>query len=398
MDETVSGELQTGADVLAVLELLELCSGLGLGDLLARDLASGNLLDGVNGSLGGLCDALCGSSDGGVEETGVGVDGAGGLDLDAGGSCVSEDGEARRPLDGRLATEQRAEDSELGLVELAGERAGAGEGNDHGVAAVVGNALLTTNVLGLLSANSQLLLGLGRDAVEELVHPLGELAVLGTVGDDCEVGLGVCALGEPLDGGSVEVLGVGRLRGRGGGVSEAAVEGEAVGRVGGHVSDAGEEALVGEVDEREDLLGVDVGWSVLASSHTCTLDNRELLLKRTLVLGLANHLAEQLDKVGQVIAQELCLEDEVLARVVCVEGSSQELGFADNAQGGPPLGGLEWHWPSVALIHNTQQQMSLSTPVSSLGVPGMRSWRGPRSGRAAAGIAYLPWPPVRVSW
>jgi hypothetical protein len=32
-----------------------------------------------------------------------------------------------------------------------------------------------------------------------------------------------------------------------------------VDRVGGHVGDAGEEALVGEVDEREDLFGVDVG-------------------------------------------------------------------------------------------------------------------------------------------
>jgi len=61
---------------------------------------------------------------------------------------------------------------------------------------------------------------------------------------------------------------------------------------------------------------------------------------RTLVLGLAGNLAEELDKVGQVVAEELGLEDEVLARVVGGQGSSQELGFADDAQSGPPLGGL----------------------------------------------------------
>jgi hypothetical protein len=61
---------------------------------------------------------------------------------------------------------------------------------------------------------------------------------------------------------------------------------------------------------------------------------------RTLVLGLAGDLAEEFDEVGQVIAEELGLEDEVLARVVGGQGSSQELGFADNAQSRPPLGGL----------------------------------------------------------
>ena len=61
---------------------------------------------------------------------------------------------------------------------------------------------------------------------------------------------------------------------------------------------------------------------------------------RTLVLGLAGDLAEQLDEVGQVVAEELSLEDEVLARVVSRQGSSQKLGFTDNAQRRPSLGGL----------------------------------------------------------
>jgi hypothetical protein len=70
---------------------------------------------------------------------------------------------------------------------------------------------------------------------------------------------------------------------------------------------------------------------------------------RTLVSGLAGHLAEELDEVGQVIAEELGLEDQVLARVVGRQSSSQQLGFADNAQRRPSLSSLECHGPSVEL-------------------------------------------------
>ena len=262
VDQTVTSKLQTGADVLAVLELLELGGGLCLGDLFAGDLTGGNLLDGINGGLGGLGDSLGGSGDGGVEETGVGVDGAGGLDLGSLSSGLAELGEALRPLDGRLASKERAEDGDLGLVKLAGEGAGAGESNDHGVAAVVGDTLLTTVVLGLVGTGVGLLERGAGDVLEELANPLGELAVVGTVGDDGEVGLRVGDLGVPLNGLGVEVLGVGRGRSGGGGDTEAAVEGEAVGGLGGHVGDAGEELLVGEVDHGEHFLGVDVGCTV----------------------------------------------------------------------------------------------------------------------------------------
>jgi hypothetical protein len=61
----------------------------------------------------------------------------------------------------------------------------------------------------------------------------------------------------------------------------------------------------------------------------------------TLVLGGAGDLAEQLDEVGQVIAEELGLKDEVLARVVGVEAGAQELRLADNAQRRPSVGALE---------------------------------------------------------
>ena len=123
MDQTVAGEFETSADVLAVLELLEFGSGLCLGDFFARDLTGGNLLDSINRGLGGLGNSLGRSGDGGVEEAGVGVDGAGGLDLGALSSGLAELGETLRPLDGRFSTKQRAEDSDFRLVELAGEGA-----------------------------------------------------------------------------------------------------------------------------------------------------------------------------------------------------------------------------------------------------------------------------------
>ena len=158
-----------------------------------------------------------------------------------------------------MTAEEGSEDSNLRLVELAGEGAGAGESDDHGVTTVVRNALLTTVVLGLVLTGSRLLDGRGRDVVEELAHPLGELAVVGAVGYDGEVWLRVGDLGEVFDGVGVEVLGVGRGRSGGSGDAESAVEGKAVDGVGGHVGDAGEEALVGGIDQREDLLRVDVG-------------------------------------------------------------------------------------------------------------------------------------------
>jgi hypothetical protein len=112
------------------------------------------------------------------------------------------------------------------------------------------------------------------------------------------------------------------------------VEGKAVGGLGGHVGDAGEELLVGEVDHGEDLLGVDVGCAVSIPSPFSHFEFH------TLVLGGAGDLAEQLDKVGQVIAEELGLKHEVLARVVGVEAGAQKLRLADNAQRRPSLGSL----------------------------------------------------------
>ena len=246
---------------MTILEFLELGGGLCLSDRLAGDLTRRDLVDSIDGSSGSLSNALGRASDGGEQKTSIGIDGTGSVDLGArGGLGLAENGETRRPLNGRLATKKRAEDGDFRLVELASERAGAREGNDHSVATVMCKTLLTTVILGLLGTLAKLLEGSGRDVVEKLANPLGELAVVGTVGDNSKVRLGVCALGEVLDGLGVEVLGVRCLRGGGSRVAETTVESKAVGRVDGHFDGAADEALVGEVDQRKNLLVVNVGY------------------------------------------------------------------------------------------------------------------------------------------
>lgn len=85
----------------------------------------------------------------------------------------------------------------------------------------------------------------------------------------------------------------------------------------------------------------------------------------TLVLGGAGDLAEQLDEVGQVIAEELGLEHQVLARVVGVEAGAQELGFADNAQRRPSFGALEVR--SVSLALHSIGSLNSAYPESEVG-------------------------------
>jgi hypothetical protein len=61
---------------------------------------------------------------------------------------------------------------------------------------------------------------------------------------------------------------------------------------------------------------------------------------RTSVLGLRRDLCKKLDKVGQVIAEELGTNNQVLARVVGLESRAQELRLALYPQSRSPLGGL----------------------------------------------------------
>lgn len=121
----------------------------------------------------------------------------------------------------------------------------------------MGDALLTTVVLGLGAVERSS--WRRRDSVEELVHPLGELAGLDAIGDNSKVGLGVGRGSKVGNGVGVKVLAEGN-RGRWGrGDTEASVEGKAVGGVEGELLDAGEQLLLVELDDGLNLLVEDVG-------------------------------------------------------------------------------------------------------------------------------------------
>jgi hypothetical protein len=81
LDKTSTSELHGSLGRLAVLELLELGDGLGLGEVLAAD-AAGDRLESVDDGLGVLSNVVGRASEGDAEETSVGEDFALGLDLD----------------------------------------------------------------------------------------------------------------------------------------------------------------------------------------------------------------------------------------------------------------------------------------------------------------------------
>lgn len=114
------------------------------------------------------------------------------------------------------------------------------------------------------------------------------------------------------------------------------MEGKGVGRVLGHEGGVAEELLLVELHERNDLLVEDVSCISLAvlSRWWCPM------ALRTCVLGLLSDLCEELDKVGQVIAEELGTNDQVLAGVGGLKSRAQELRLALYPQGRPPLGVL----------------------------------------------------------
>lgn len=334
LDETSASQLEAAKDGLAVLKLEELGASLGLLNVLGLDVASGNLLNGLDRLSSGASNVACGTVDGDGKETRVRVDLALGVDACARVllSSLGEQSEAGGPLDLGLAAQESTDDGNLGLVGGTGEGARAGETKDHGVAASVGNALLTTKVLGLGAGERA---GGSGNLGEEFANPLGQLRVLGAVGNDGNVGLGV-GLGSKLgDGVGAEVLGVGGRGGGDNGVAETTVEGQSVGRVDGKSLGAGKSLLVRQLDEREDLLVQGVGFSTSATSSV------SCFIVRTGVLGLGDDLGEELDKVGQVIPQELGREDEVLARVKGQKLSAEKFGFAGDADGGALFGALK---------------------------------------------------------
>ena len=183
---------------LRLVENVELGLGNGLGDVLIADGAGSDALESLDGLLGGLANGRGRAGKGDGQETGVRVDEVAGHSVGSRGSGnLGEEGESRRPLDGRLAAEKGSEDGGLG----AG--GGGGESDSDGIAGAALNALLSTVVGG--SGGLDGLLAGSRNLVEELGGPLAQGALGGTVADESNVGLGVDLLGERGDGVFVKV-------------------------------------------------------------------------------------------------------------------------------------------------------------------------------------------------
>lgn len=201
-----------------MFELLELGRSTGLREVFVRDLSFRDLSEGVDSPFGAGADVVCvRTGNGDMEEAGVGVHRGFGSDGEARhiGGRFGEEGEARGPLDGGLATEQSGQHGYFGFVEAACQRARAGKGEDHGIAIAVGDAFLTAIVLGLVfvdEAGDVAWWGAAQ-GWEEVRDPALEVGVLGAVGNDGDVGF---AVGEGGVGGNRIVREV-LLKGAGGG-------------------------------------------------------------------------------------------------------------------------------------------------------------------------------------
>lgn len=337
---------------LALLESVELGVGNGLGDVLLGDGTAGDALERLDGLLSSLADrgSLAGELDG--QETGVRVGDVGGLDgktRQAGGG-LGEQAEARSPLDGGLAAEERSENSKLGL---GARDVSAREGNDHGVAGGVAGTLLATVVLGGLGLERLAALGRGGQLTEELTGPAGQRLGRGAVSDEGNVGLGVDNVGEAGNVLLVHVLLVGgRSRGVDGG-TEARVESDRVGVVQSDGGSIGGESGLLEAEDALNLLVELVGWETRALA-TCADGLRDQWLGQRLVhqlgsrpdymltgvLGQGGDLGKELGEVREVGTEEAGREDEALAGVSSVQLTTEELSLTGNAQGSAALRAL----------------------------------------------------------
>lgn len=114
------------------------------------------------------------------------------------------------------------------------------------------NTLLTTVVLGRLGW--ELTAALGRDIAEELTNPLAQLGLVGAVGDNRDVLLGVGGGCKLADGLLVQVATEGSVESWVEGCSKTAVESNTVDGIGSDLSSVGICPLLVEVDRWVDLL------------------------------------------------------------------------------------------------------------------------------------------------
>lgn len=329
MDEASAGNLAGGEEV-------ELGLGDSLGEVLLGDTTSSDGLETLDSLNGDLADGgtLAGDLDGEETSIGVGVVVSKGLGAGVGSGGLGEEAETGGPLDVGNTAEETDKDGSLGVGDAKGS---TGEGNDDGVLAVLGNALLTTKVLG--GGSVQVAGAGGGNTLEEGLNPLLETGLAGAIGDNGDVGL---VVGEVGEGGDRVLVEVGRGRGVDGrveGGTEAAVESDVVGGIegdGGRV-ELGLLLVDAVLDELVELVGYGAARQQQVST---TAISGGKVLSRTGVLGLRDDLGKELGEVGEVLAEEGGLEDDGLAGVVGLQLAAEELGLAGDAEGGSLVGVL----------------------------------------------------------
>lgn len=92
------------------------------------------------------------------------------------------------------------------------------------------------------------------------------------------------------------------------------------------------------------------------------------VLSRTGVLGLGDDLGKELGEVGEVLAEEGGLEDEGLAGVVGLQLAAEELGLADDTEGGSLVGVL-YSCPSCQLLAHGPLLSLIVSPLSCRNLP-----------------------------
>ncbi|KAB5583682.1 hypothetical protein GE09DRAFT_308169 [Coniochaeta sp. 2T2.1] len=300
--------------------------GNGLGDILLRDVSVGDALEGLDRLLGCLLDATGRARDGDGEETGVrvGVVVGGGRDTGRAGGSLGEEGEASGPLDVALAAEKGGEDRDLGLAVRQG---GTGESDDVSVCAGTAGARLAAEVLAGSGVEAQVARAGGGNGLEEGLAPLGELGLSGTIGHQGDVALVVDGLGIACDRVLVQVGAEGSGARRVESGAEAGVESNGVSGVKGEGCgiDLGLLQVQSMLNLFVELEGYRVSQQTSSSSYDAAV--------RTCVFCLGDNLGQELEEVREIVAEEAGLDNQSLTCVRRRQLATEELGFADDAQG-----------------------------------------------------------------
>ena len=186
----------------------------------------------------------------------VGVTLGRGTDLGEALSSLSQEGEARSPLDSGLTTEEGSKNRSLRFVARSAESGGSRECNNNSVTGFGRDTLLAAMVLGSCAGMELVLTRAARagEFLEELANPLGQVSRVRATTNKGNVGLGISLLGELGEGFSRKVF-LERSSGRrGNALTQAAVEGQSMGSIDSLLLRVGGKGLLSEFEVLDDDL------------------------------------------------------------------------------------------------------------------------------------------------